>query len=131
MIDIENKNLNYILKHEDLKLGDIILQSGHKPHSFAIKQYTQSNFSHANRHIENYKNSLLNYDTTHLTYHKLHSELYKELLGVSLSRFITLFNVAKKLILEKCRNEIVMIVMLQAQQNIKVLEDLRIVRYEK
>ena len=39
--------MNYILKYEDLQLGDIILESGHKPHSYAIKKYTKSNFSHA------------------------------------------------------------------------------------
>jgi len=39
--------MNYILKYENLQIGDIVLQSGHKPHSIAIKQYTKSNFSHA------------------------------------------------------------------------------------
>ena len=39
--------MNYILNYEDLQVGDIILQSGHKLHSKAIKKYTKSNFSHA------------------------------------------------------------------------------------
>lgn len=39
--------MRYILNYEKLQTGDIILQSGKKLHSKAIKIYTKSNFSHA------------------------------------------------------------------------------------
>ena len=39
--------MNYILEYKNLQCGDIILQSGNKLHSKAIKKYTNSNFSHS------------------------------------------------------------------------------------
>ena len=39
-IKSEHKEMNYILEYENLQLGDIILESGHKPHSEAIKKFT-------------------------------------------------------------------------------------------
>ena len=41
---ISNK---YILEFNELEVGDIILESGKKPHSLAIQKYTKSNYSHA------------------------------------------------------------------------------------
>lgn len=98
---------------------------------YALEKELSNIPSHTNRAIQNYQNSLLNYQNTHFKYYKLHIQLYQELLGVSLSRFITLFNVSKKLIRDGNKNEILMILMLSTQQNIEVLQQLEIKKYNK
>lgn len=96
---------------------------------YALQKEFNNIPAHTNRHIQNYQNSLLNYQNTGFRYYRLHIYLYKELLGVSLSKFITLFNVVKKLILENNKNEELMLIMLHSQQNIETLQDLGIEKY--
>ena len=87
--------------------------------------------SPTNRHIQNLHNSILNYETTKLQFYNLHINLYKTLLGVSLSKFITLLNVSNKLILAKNNNKELGLVMFQSQKNIKILQQLGIEKYSK
>ena len=151
---------NFLLKYpdEDSTICNLIIQSGYlknylievanNPHMhdedifiekfkdidtiiYALENEFSNIPSHTNRHIQNYNNSLLNYRNTTFGYYKLHIELYKKLLGVSLSRFITLFNVSKKLILDGNKNENLMILMLSCQQNIEILQQLEIEKYNK
>lgn len=42
----------YVLRLDLLRNGDVILESGHKPHSEAIKKKTESNYSHAMIYLE-------------------------------------------------------------------------------
>lgn len=98
---------------------------------YALEKEFSNIPSHTNRAIQNYQNSLSNYQNTNFKYYKLHTKLYKELLGVSLSKFITLFNVSKKLILDGNKNKGLMILMLSSQQNIEVLQQLEIEKYNK
>lgn len=151
---------NFLLKYpnEDSTICNLIIQSGYlknylievanNPHMhdenifiekfkdidniiYALENEFRNIPSHTNRHIQNYQNSLLNYQNTNFKYYELHIQLYKELLGVSLSRFITLFNVSKKLILDGNKNEKLMILMLSCQQNIEILQQLEIEKYNK
>lgn len=85
--------------------------------------------SPTDRHIKNYQIANSNYMQTKLKYHELYIYLYKELLGVSLSRFITLFNVSKKLILDGNQDKNLMLVMLRSQAYIESLQTLGIERY--
>jgi hypothetical protein len=98
---------------------------------YALEKEFSNIPSHTNRALENYKNSLLNYENTNFNYYKLHIQLYKELLGVSLSKLITLFNVSKKLILDGIKNDKLTILMLSCQQNIEILQQLEIEKYNK
>ncbi len=98
---------------------------------YALEKEFSNIPSYTNRAIENYKNSLLSYQNTNFKYYKLHTTLYKELLGVSLSRFITLFNVSRKLILDGNKNERLIILMLSTQKNIEILQQLGIEKYNK
>jgi len=52
-----NKKLKYILNYDNIEIGDIILESGKKPHSLAIQKYTKSDYSHAMICVK--KNSLV------------------------------------------------------------------------
>lgn len=151
---------NFLLKYpnEDTPVSTFIIQSGYlenylieignNPHMhdedifiakfkdidniiYALEKEFTNIPSYTNRHIQNYNNSLLNYRDTTFNYYKLHIELYRNLLGVSLSRFITLFNISKKIILAGNKNEILMIIMLSCQQNIEVLQQLEIEKYNK
>lgn len=125
LIEIENNphmhnEENFINKYEDIEniIHALISEFTHIP-------------SHTNRNIQNYKTSMLNYKNTSLNFYSLHANLYKALLSVSLSRFITLFSVSKKMILEGNKDKELVLVMLQAQQNIEILQHLKIERYNK
>lgn len=49
----KNQKQKYILKYDELKVGDIILKSEKDPFSLKIQKYTNSNFSHVMICVEN------------------------------------------------------------------------------
>lgn len=96
---------------------------------YALIKELEILLSPTNRHIQNYQNSMQNYKITKFKYYDLHIMLYQSLLSVSMSKLITIFEVSKKLILENIRNDNLHLIMLTSQQNIDILKDFGIERY--
>lgn len=81
------------------------------------------------RHINNYKNIQISYANTNLEYHNQQVKLYKNILGVILSKLITLFEVSKKMIVTGGINPELAQVFYETKNNIETLQDLGIKRY--
>ncbi len=82
------------------------------------------------RYHQNYINSTGNYLETNLEYYKLHIDLYFRLLGVSMSKLITLYNVSRIMMLKHSQNVTFGEVMLSTHMRIQLLQELEIKKFD-
>ena len=98
--------------------------------AYALIQEYNIVLSPTKRYRDNYVNSMGSHLETELEYYKLHVNLYQTLLGVSMSKLITLYNVSKKMMFEHSENITFSQIMLTTHGLIESLQELEIKEFD-